>query len=70
MNIQIDHIHLIVSVQPKISISHLMRILKGKTAINLQKLSLVEKEAILGQSFWDRGDCIYTIGLDEDKIKK
>ena len=37
INIQIDHIHLIVSVPPKISISQLMGILKGKTAIKLFK---------------------------------
>ena len=37
MNIQIDHIHLIVSVPPKVSISQLMGILKGKTAIKIFK---------------------------------
>jgi putative transposase len=37
MNIQIDHIHLIVSVPPKMSISDLLGILKGKTAIKIFK---------------------------------
>ncbi|MBI9039696.1 MAG: transposase [Bacteroidales bacterium] len=32
-----DHIHLIVSVPPKISISQLMGILKGKTSIKIFK---------------------------------
>ena len=37
MNIQMDHIHLIVSIPPKISISQLMGVLKGKTAIKIFK---------------------------------
>lgn len=37
MNIQKDHVHLIVSVPPKLSISELMGILKGKTAIKIFK---------------------------------
>ena len=37
LNIQEDHIHLVVSVPPKVSISKLMGILKGKLAIKLFK---------------------------------
>lgn len=52
MNIQIDHIHLIVSIPPKISISELMGILKGKTTIKIFKsYPQLKKEALLGQSF-------------------
>ncbi len=52
MNIQIDNIHLIVSIPPKISISELMGILKGKTAIKIfRSYPQLKKEALLGQSF-------------------
>ncbi len=37
LNVQEDHIHLLVSVPPKVSISKLMGILKGKIAIKLFK---------------------------------
>ena len=37
MNIQIEHIHLIVSVPPKILKSDLMEILKGNTAFKIFK---------------------------------
>ena len=37
MNIQKDHIHLICSIPPKVSISEYMGILKGKIAIKLFK---------------------------------
>jgi len=71
MNIQIDHIHLIVSVPPKISISQLMGILKGKIAIKIFKsYPQLKKKPYWGNHFWARGYCIDTIGLDEEKIKK
>ena len=35
LNVQEDHIHLLVSVPPKVSISKLMGTLKGKIAIKL-----------------------------------
>ena len=37
MNVQADHVHLLVSVPPKVSISKLMGTLKGKIAIKLFK---------------------------------
>ena len=71
MNVQKDHIHLIVSIPPKISVSKLMGILKGKTAIKLFKSYLqLKKKPYWGNHFWSRGYCVDTIGLDEEKIKK
>ena len=71
MNIQKDHIHLIVSIPPKISESTPMGILKGKTAIKLFKsYPQLKKKSYWGNHFWSRGYCVDTIGLDEEKIKK
>jgi len=71
MNIQKDHIHLIVSIPPKISVSTLMGILKGKTAIKLFKsYPQLKKKTYWGNHFWSRCYCVDTIGLDEEKIKK
>jgi putative transposase len=71
MNIQKDHIHLIVIVPPKLSISTLMGILKGKTAIKLFKsYPQLKRKPYWGNHFWSKGYCVDTIGLDEDKIKK
>ncbi len=71
MNIQKDHIHLIVSVPPKISISTLMGTLKGKTAIKIFKsYPQLKVKPYWGNHFWAKGYCVDTIGLDEDKIKK
>ena len=37
MNVKEDHIHMILSVPPRLSVSEVMRMLKGKTAIKLFK---------------------------------
>jgi putative transposase len=71
VSIQKDHIHLIVSIPPKVSISQLMGTLKGKTAIKLFKsYPQLKSKPYWGNHFWSRGYCVDTIGLDEDKIKK
>jgi len=71
LNIQIDHIHLVVSVPPKVSVSRLMGILKGKTAIKIFKsYPELKKKPYWGNHFWSRGYCVDTIGLDEEKIRK
>ena len=71
LNIQVDHVHLIVSVPPKVSISKLLGILKGKTAIKIFKsYPKLRKKPYWGNHFWSRGYCVDTIGLDEEKIRK
>ena len=69
LNIQIDHIHLIVSVPPKVSISKVMGVLKGKTAIKIFKsYPKLKKKPYCENHFWSRVYCVDTIGLDEEKI--
>ena len=70
LSIQIDHIHIVVSVPPKISISSLMGMLKGKTAIKIFKsYPALKKKPYWGNHFWARGYCSSTIGLDEEMVK-
>ena len=71
LNIQKDHIHMVVSVPPKISISELMGTIKGKTAIKIFKsYSALKKKPYWGNHFWSRGYFSSTIGLDEETIRK
>lgn len=52
MNIQKDHVHLIIMVPPKVSISELMGRLKGRTAIRvLSRLKNYERSGIGGIIF-------------------
>jgi len=71
MNIQRDHIHLVCSVPPKVSISELMGTLKGKLAIKLFKTyPKLKQKPYWGNHFWSRGYFVTTVGVDEDVIKR
>jgi putative transposase len=71
LNVREDHVHLVVSIPPKISISEAMGILKGKTAIKLFKnFPALKKKPYWGNHFWSRGYCVSTIGMDEEKIRR
>ena len=71
LNVQEDHVHLLVSVPPKVSISKLMDTLKGKIAIKLFKsYPKLKKKPYWGNHFWARGYFVSTVGLDEDTIRK
>lgn len=69
-NIQVDHIHLVVSVPPKYSISEFVGFIKGKSAIKIFDLNLELKRRYWGRHFWAKGYCVSTVGLDEEQIKK
>ena len=71
LNVQRDHVHLVIMVPPKISISELMGRLKGRTAIRiLKKHPELRKKRYWGNHFWAPGYCVDTIGLDEEAIRR
>ena len=71
MNVQQDHIHLIIMVPPKVSISELMGTLKGRTAIRVfKKFPYLKNKPYWGNHFWAPGYCVDTVGLDAEKILK
>lgn len=70
LNIQPEHIHVVVSVAPKYSISEFMGYLKGKLALRLFHQYEQLGKRYWGRHLWARGYCVSTIGLDEDKIRK
>ena len=71
LNIEKDHVHIVVSIPPKTSVSEYMGYLKGKTAIKLfQRQSEMRKKPYWGNHFWARGYFVSTVGLDEEVIKK
>ena len=71
LNVREDHVHLMVSIPPKVSVSVLMGTLKGKLAIKLFKsYPGLKKKPYWGNHFWARGYFVSTIGLDEDVIRR
>ena len=65
-----DHIHLLLSLPPKYSVAMTVGYLKGKSAIRVHRELLKTKGTLLGRSFWARGYCVSTVGLDEAAIRK
>ena len=64
-----DHIHLVLSVPPKLSIAMVLGYLKGKSAIHIHRQLEGVNRGLTGKHFWSRGYCVSTIGLDEDTIR-
>lgn len=70
VNLQIDHIHLILSIPPKYSVSSVMGYLKGKLATRLFRERPSLRKQYWGKHLWARGYCISTVGMDEALIRK
>ena len=71
LNVQFDHVHLLVKVPPKLSISKLMGVLKGRTALRLfTRYSYLRRKPYWGNHFWAKGYCVDTVGVDADMIRK
>ena len=71
MNIQEDHVHLLVMVPPKVSISGLVGTIKGRSAIRvLNKFRKLKEKPYWGNHLWARGYCVDTVGLDSEMIRK
>jgi putative transposase len=71
LNVQEDHVHLLVLVPPKVSISDLLGVLKGRTAIRIfNKFKHLKQRPYWGNHFWSKGYCVDTVGLNEEMIRK
>ncbi|CDH34333.1 IS200/IS605 family transposase [Xenorhabdus bovienii] len=71
LNVQIDHVHLLVKIPPKLSVSQVLGHLKGRTAIRLfNKFPYLRKKKLWGNHFWARGYCVDTVGINEEMIRK
>ena len=71
LNVQPDHVHLLIKVPPKQSISDLMGTLKGRSAIRVFKqFPDLKNRPYCGNHFWARGYCVDTVGLNADMIRK
>ena len=65
-----DHIHMLLSVPPRYSIAMTVGYLKGKSAIRIHRDLQKTKGTLFGRSFWARGYCVSTVGLNEAFIRQ
>ena len=65
-----DHVHMLVSIPPKISVSTFMGYLKGKSALMIFDKHANLKYKFGNRHFWAEGYYVSTVGLNEATIKK
>ena len=65
-----DHVHTLVSILPKISVSQFMGYFKGKSALMIFDKHANLKYKFGNRHFWSEGYYISTVGLNEATIKK
>lgn len=64
-----DHVHMMISIPPKYSVSNVVGYIKGKSAIHLARVYGERKRNFVGQHFWARGYFVSTVGRDEEVIR-
>ena len=65
-----DHIHMLVEIPPKMSVSSFMGFLKGKSSIMIHERHGNLKYKYGNRSFWCRGYYVDTVGRYEGAIKE
>ena len=64
-----DHVHMLISIPPKYSVSEVIGYLKGKSSIWIAQNVERKLRNLLGHKFWARGYFVSTIGRDEEMIR-
>ena len=64
-----DHVHMVISIPPKYSVSQVVGYVEGKSAIWVARATGKHRNFV-GQNFWARGYCVSTVGLDEETIRE
>ena len=69
-NIRPDHIHLLLEIPPKYSISQIVRIIKSNTSRHLRNQFNFIRESYKDNNVWSVGYFVSTVGVNEQQIKK
>jgi putative transposase len=69
-NACVDHIHMLLKIPPKISVSSFMGYLKGKSALMIFDAHANLKYNYGNRHFWAEGYYVSTVGLNKQTIKK
>ena len=64
-----DHVHMLLSVPPKYSVSNVLGFIKGKSAIHIARVYAGRRRNYVGQHFWARGYWVSTVGKNEAAVR-
>ena len=65
-----DHVHMLLSIPPKLAVSSVVGYLKGKSAIQVTRHVLKKDRNYAGQPLWARGYLVDTVGRDTERIRR
>ena len=65
-----DHVHILLSIPPKLSVAQVVGFIKGKSAIHIARTFVGKRQNFSGQNFWARGYYVSTVGRDEKTIRE
>lgn len=70
LNIQKDHVHLLIQLRPDISVSKVIQLIKGKSSFVIRKEFPKLKEFFWGKasSFWADGYFVETVGQVNEQV--
>ena len=69
-SIQVDHVHLIIIIPPKYSVSRIIGKIKANTSREIRKKFEWVKKIYRRNEFWSPGFFSSTVGIDEEVIKR
>ena len=69
-HLQLDHVHMLLSIPPKYAVAQVLGYIKGKSAIHIARSYLGRRQNFTGQHFWARGDYVSTVGRNEAAIRE
>lgn len=71
INHDVDHIHILISIPPKMSVGQVVRILKSNSSRDLKKKFPFLKKVYWGtDGVWSDGYFVSTVGVTADIIRK
>ena len=65
-----DHVHMMLSIPPKLAVAQVVGYIKGKSAIHIARHFGERRRNFVGEHFWARGYFVSTVGRDEEVIRK
>jgi len=65
-----DHIHMMVRIPPKISVSGFMGYLKGKSSLMIFERHANLKYKYGNRNFWAKGYFVSTVGLNDEVVRE
>ncbi|MFA4837673.1 MAG: IS200/IS605 family transposase [Dehalococcoidia bacterium] len=70
VNVQIDHVHIVTIIPPRLSVASAVQYMKSQSAKKLRERFEFIRKAISRGGIWSRGYCVSTVGMNEAMILK